>query len=109
LRRIDLKTSGDNRRSRRAALTAAKGRPKKEGPRIGYNIDDLNRFALKQNSASYRPPARLHWQFRLENAIRCMAYPAAALPGAPRNDRGQGRMKTVARLPTIGRHEELTP
>jgi DNA repair protein RadD len=83
LRRIDLKTSGDNRRSRRAALTAAKGRPKKEGPRIGYNIDDLNRFALKQNSASYRPPARLHWQFRLENAIRCMAYPAAALPGAP--------------------------
>jgi uncharacterized protein (DUF1684 family) len=39
-----------------------KGRPKKEGPRIGYNIDDLNRFALKQNSASYRPPARLHWQ-----------------------------------------------
>src|SRR5262249_6509193 len=30
--------------------------------RIGYNIDDLNRFALKQNSASYRPPTRLHWQ-----------------------------------------------
>src|SRR5215813_7551367 len=30
--------------------------------RIGYNIDDLNRLALKQNSASYRPPTRLHWQ-----------------------------------------------
>src|SRR6516225_9325392 len=33
LRRIDLRTSGDNRRSRRAALTApAKGRPKKKDP-----------------------------------------------------------------------------
>jgi len=30
--------------------------------RVGYNIDDLNRLALKQNSASYRPPTRLHWQ-----------------------------------------------
>src|SRR5262249_40642054 len=30
--------------------------------RIGQNVDDVNRFALKQNSASYRPPAPLHWQ-----------------------------------------------
>src|SRR5262245_23598738 len=30
--------------------------------RIGYNIDDLNRLALKQNSASYRTPIPLHWQ-----------------------------------------------
>src|SRR5215510_16068752 len=30
--------------------------------RISQNIDDMNWLALEQNSACYRPPARLHWQ-----------------------------------------------
>src|SRR5215468_1669642 len=30
--------------------------------KISQNIDDMNWLALKQNSACYRPPTRLHWQ-----------------------------------------------